>query len=344
MLTSNFAKVMAIAGLTLGPTLGIAQQPTAAELHRDRGLAAAARFPGYTSLCDLGARMRNVNLPRTASERRLASSNTTRSGQGRASSRSLQIPPTQVFDNLWFLGTSSVTSWLYGTDEGYILIDGLNTDEEAQTIILDGMAELGLDPGKVTAVLVAHAHGDHYGGADYLAETLGVDVLMTQADWDLAATLGTHPRFGPPPQMGGVVTDGQVLRFGESELTIHVTPGHTPGTVSPIFELSDGNTSHAAMLWGGTGFNFGPDVETFRQYAQSARDMAEVARQAGVDVFLSGHPRRDGGLEKLTALAERHPGGRHPFVLGKEGRDLFTVLEECALAQAARFENAKADK
>lgn len=344
MLASNFAKVMAFAGLTLGPTLATAQQPTAAELHRDRGLAAAARFPGYMSLCDLGARMRNVNRPRTAADRPRTSSENARTGQTRTRSQAAAIPPTQVFDNLWFLGTSSVTSWLYGTDEGYILIDGLNTDEEAQTVILDGMAELGLDPRKVTAVLVTHAHGDHYGGADYLAETLGVDVLMTQADWDLAATLGTHPRFGPPPQMGGVVTDGQVLRFGVSELTIHVTPGHTPGTISPIFELSDGNNTHAAMLWGGTGFNFGPDVETFRQYAQSARNMADAARQAGVNVFLSGHPRRDGGLEKLDALAERRPGKRHPFVLGEGGRDLFTVLEECALAQAARFEDAKADK
>ncbi|ARU01165.1 MBL fold metallo-hydrolase [Yoonia vestfoldensis] len=310
-----------------------AQDMAEAEAQARIGLAAAADFPGYASLCDLQARIRDVNAPR-APRPATATGAAQQQRQGNAPQ---PIPPTQLFDNLWVLGTESVTAFLYGTPAGYILIDGLNTDAEAQKFVFDGLTAVGIDPRAITAVLVTHGHGDHYGGADLVAERLGIDVLMTQEDWDLVASLGTHPRFGPPPQPGGTVTDGQVLRFGESTLRIFVTPGHTPGTISPILDLRDGDSVHRALLWGGTGFNFGRFPGIFRQYAASARRAGALADAEGVDVLLSAHPRRDGTLDKLAALASRAPGAPHPFVAGDSGHALFTVLEHCALAQAARI-------
>jgi metallo-beta-lactamase class B len=302
------------------------------------GLDAAAQWPGYASLCDLESRIRNVNVPRSAANDNPGSTRQrqrSREPSGRVERNPL--PPLQVFDNLYFLGTRSVSAWLYGTDGGYILIDGLNSDEEAKRFILGGMEMLGLDASDLKGILVTHGHGDHYGGADYIAEHLDIDIMMTQADWTLAQSLGTHPRFGPPPESAVVVEDGQTIEFGDSALVIHVTPGHTPGTISPVFPVYDNGTRHIAMLWGGTGFNFGPNPEIFQQYADSAARMRVVSENAGVDVFLSNHSRRDGTAEMMEALAERKPGEPHPFVLGDEGYSLFTVLEQCALAQAERF-------
>lgn len=336
----DLLRIVAIIAIVLAfPNITAA---TAGTAQARLGLDAADRWPGYASLCELEIRIRNVNVPRSGvnDDRR-----STRQRSGGPSSRVERrpLPPLQVFDNLYFLGTRSVSAWLYGNDDGYILIDGLNTDEEAQRFILGGMETLGLDAADLKGVLVTHGHGDHYGGADYIAEQLDIDIMMTQADWTLAQSLGTHPRFGPPPESGVVVEDGQTIEFGDSALVVHVTPGHTPGTISPIFPVYDNGTRHVAMLWGGTGFNFGPNPEIFQQYADSASRMRAISKNAGVDVFLSNHSRRDGTVEMMKALAERKPGEPHPFVLGDKGYSLFTVLEQCALAQAERFRSQGPD-
>ena len=245
----------AFAATLLSGGASFAAGQTAQDFAR-KGVAASTEFPGYAGLCDLGMSIRNVNVPRVRSQQ----SNRSGGGQGQRSRFEPKdpLPPMQVFDNLYFLGTHSVTAWLYGTAEGYVLIDGLTNDEEAAKVVLGGMQQLGLDPNAIRHVLVTHGHGDHYGGADFIAETLGIDVMMSKPDWDLVATLGTHPRFGPAPEQGTTVQDGQVLRVGSSELTIHLAPGHTPGTISPIFEVTDNGEPHMAMLWGGTGVQFWP--------------------------------------------------------------------------------------
>ena len=51
-----------------------------------------------------------------------------------------------------------------------------------------------------------------------------------------------------------VVTDGEKLTLGGETLTLYITPGHTPGTVSVLIPVKDRGQPHVAALWGGTGF------------------------------------------------------------------------------------------
>lgn len=304
-----------------------------------RGLAAAEAFPGLASLCDLDMVFRNVNVPRTAGEARSPGEAARAATGSRTREEGESLPAMQVFDNLYFVGNASVSAWLVGTPaDGFVLFDALNSNEEAERDVIGGMRSLGLDPADIRRFIISHGHGDHFGGHRYLVETLGLPVEMSAPDWALSWRLGTHPRFGPAPEEGLTIADGDQIVLGDTTINLYVTSAHTPGTISPIITVYDQGEPHRAILWGGTGMNFGPDPRQLREYAASASRLRELSMQKGVDIFLSNHPARDGSDVRMRALAERSERDPHPFVMGSEALAVFDVLENCATAQALRIE------
>lgn len=343
-LASTAAMVAACA-----PAAPAAQLPETAEALAAKGRETATLFPGLGGLCDLSMVFRDVNAARPAgqpaarpageaAEAAEAAPPAQRAARGSRGAAEQQVAPMQVFDNLYFVGDQGVSAWVLGSEaDGYILIDALTSDEAARAEIEGGMRKLGLDPRKIKYLLITHAHGDHFGGHKYILANFAPRMVMSEPDWVLASKLGTHPRFGAPPARDMSVKDGDRLVLGKTTLEIHVTPGHTPGTISPIFTVYDKGKPHRAALWGGTGFNFGPDLKQMQIYAASARSFKQVAASEGVDVFLSNHPARDGALEKMARLSARKPGEGNPFVMGKDSLKAFDVLHYCAAAQATRL-------
>jgi metallo-beta-lactamase class B len=248
-----------------------------------------------------------------------------------------RAPPAKVFDNLYYVGMKGVAAWALTTSQGIVLIDTLNNPTEAQTAIEAGFRQLGLDPTQIKYIVVTHAHADHYGGAQYLADKYRAEVVMSDADWAfLEGPRAPQPRpdRGPIPKRGRAVKDGDRLTLGDTSIELYVTPPHTPGALSLIFPVRDGAMSHMVGLWGGTGFNFEPTHENFTTYATSADRFAGIEAQKGVDVPLSNHPSFDDALMKIEALKSRTPD-KHPFVTGPMTVARFmTVASQCAQARA----------
>jgi len=242
--------------------------------------------------------------------------------------------PMKVFDNLYYVGMTEFSTWAVTTSDGIIVIDPV-FDYSVEASVVEGLQKLGFDPSDIRYVLVSHGHGDHAGGAKFLQDEFGARVLMGAADWDLLDE--TNPPWKPRRDIE--IADGQQLTLGDTTLELHLTPGHTYGTVSTLIPVRDGDDAHVAALWGGTLFNFGPDAERFTAYAESAARFREIAEAAGADVLLSNHTDYDGSKEKMPALAERGPGDPHPYVVGTDsvGRYL-TVAHECARAALATLD------
>jgi len=242
--------------------------------------------------------------------------------------------PVKVFDNLYFVGMTEFSTWAVTTSEGIIVIDPI-FDYSVEAEVVDGLRKLGLDPADIKYVLVSHGHLDHAGGAKFLQENFGARVLLGAADWDLLDR--DNPSWKPRRDIE--VVDGQKLTLGDTTLELYLTPGHTWGTISTLIPVRDGNTRHVAALWGGTLFNFGPEPDRFRAYAESAERFRNIAMRAGADIILSNHTDYDGSKEKLPAVARRTPSAPHPYVVGADSvRRYLTVANECALAALAEVE------
>jgi metallo-beta-lactamase class B len=138
------------------------------------------------------------------------------------------------------------------------------------------------------------------------------------------------------------------LTLGETTLSLHITPGHTLGTISTLIPVLDGGARHVAAYWGGTAFNWvtnragyitaeRPDQFWFNHYINSAQRFRTLARNAGADVVISNHTNFDGSKTKLPALATRRAGDPHPYVVGADSVARYlTVAEECAKAGLLR--------
>ena len=248
------------------------------------------------------------------------------------------VEPVKVFDNLYYLGQSEYSAWAVNTSAGIIVIDAL-FDYSVEDEIVNGLTTLGLDPKNIKYVIVSHAHSDHAGGAKLLQDR-GARVLMSEADWDLTAR---NTQSWPKPRRDMVVTDGQKLTLGDTTLTMYLTPGHTPGTISTIIPVKDQGRPHVAAEWGGTGFNFTitPDKPRrywFETYATSADHFRDAVKRSGADVLFANHPNQDGSKAKLARLATRKAGDTHPYVIGNDSVTRYvTMVGECARAGLLRL-------
>ncbi|SPL89366.1 unnamed protein product [[Actinomadura] parvosata subsp. kistnae] len=112
-------------------------------------------------------------------------------------------------------------------------------------------------------------------------------------------------------------------------MTLHHTPGHTPGTVSPIFPVRWKGRRHTAMLWGGTN----PPAATAakRTNLASVLSFAATMRRAGVDVELNNHGGADHGLTRIEQLRAGTTGGENPFVIGRARTRRFMEVMETML-------------
>jgi metallo-beta-lactamase class B len=241
------------------------------------------------------------------------------------------LEPKKAFDDLYWMGTSSRSTWALTTSEGIILYDTQSV-YDAEDVIVGGLKKLGLDPAAVKYVIISHAHENEVGGAKLMQDRYGSRIVMGAGDWDMVDQ-SVHGFPNGKPKRDIIATDGMKITLGGRTLTIYLMPGHTPGTISGIFQVHDHGQPLTVAYSGGTEFNFPNDVVHFDAYLASERKFAAIAAAAGARVIMGNQSQFDNAATKLRTLGDRRSNEAHPLDVGAAAvARYFKIEDECAQA------------
>jgi metallo-beta-lactamase class B len=245
--------------------------------------------------------------------------------------KSTYLEPKKAFDDLYWMGTQSRSSWALTTSDGIILYDTHGV-YDSEDLIVGGLKKLGLDPAKVKYVIISHAHVNEVGGAKLMQERYGARIVMGVGDWDLVGeSVNGFPTGKPKRDI--VATDGMKIALGGRTVTLYLLPGHTPGTIGGIFQVHDQGKPLTVAYSGGTEFNFVNDVPHFDTYLASVRRFAAIAAAAGATIIMGNQSQFDNAASKLRMLADRRTGEPHPLEVGAAAvARYFKIEDECAQA------------
>ena len=245
-----------------------------------------------------------------------------------------QVEPVKIFDNLWYFGFNTVGAWAIRTSDGVILIDALNTVQEAETIIEPSLRKAGLNPADVKYVIVGHGHFDHFGGAPYFQDKYKARVAMSALDWDLIErpnpNANPNQANRPRPRRDVVVADGQKITVGDTTITLHVTPGHTVGALAYLIPVTyQGKPLTALML---SGANITPDRASLNAFTKAL----DAAKAAGAQALFNGHPGLFGDELGWMDALRKDPTGPNEFVYSRDQFAKFIdIMKECAASRVA---------
>jgi metallo-beta-lactamase class B len=222
------------------------------------------------------------------------------------------FPAHRVIDNVYFVGTEALGTFLITTPEGHILI---NTDFESTVpAIARSVAELGFDFKDIKIVLGSHAHGDHMQGDALVKELTGATVMAMAEDVPALREMRPNGKAHP---IDRILHDGDKVSFGGTTLTAYLTPGHTKGCTSWGLKVHEGGHEYDALVICSYGVNDNYVLVGNPDYPEIAADYRKTfarARELPVDVFLGSHGFFYGLAEKYTALEHRGPGDPNPFI------------------------------
>jgi metallo-beta-lactamase class B len=143
------------------------------------------------------------------------------------------VTPFRIADNLYYVGSRDLASYLITTPQGDILIN--SNLETSPPQIRHSVEQLGFHCSDIKILLISHAHSDHASGSAQILRETHAKYMVMDGDVPVVESGGaTDFAYGPKPQyprahVDRVLHDNDTVTLGNATLTAHKTAGHTRG-------------------------------------------------------------------------------------------------------------------
>ena len=238
------------------------------------------------------------------------------------------VVPFRIADDLYYVGSQDLASYLVVTPKGNILINANLATSPPQ--LRSSVEALGFHWGEIKILLNNQAHSDHMAGAaEVIRETHAknmvmdgdVSVVESGARTDFLSPSPNIPIYAPV-HVDRVLHDGDAVSLGGVTLTAHKTAGHTRGcttwTMRTHLPGEPAETMRNIVIVGGMSFwseyHFvvtpGHPV-SYPGIAQDFQHTFSELRALPCDVFLGAH---GGYFDMLTKLKDYPHEGPRVFI------------------------------
>jgi metallo-beta-lactamase class B len=223
------------------------------------------------------------------------------------------LTPFRIADNLYYVGSQDLASYLIVTPQGDILIN--SNLESSVPQIRHSVEQLGFHFSDIKILLISHAHFDHDAGSAAILQQTGAKYMVMDADVPSVEDGGfTDFAYGgkqqyPPAKVSRILHDGDEVKLGGVVLTAHKTPGHTRGCTTWTMAVKDHGVARKVVIVGSWNVNPGYRlVDTPAKpasYPGIAADYVhtfDVLRALPCDIFLGAHGLYFDMLQKLKRM------------------------------------------
>ncbi|WP_234192870.1 MBL fold metallo-hydrolase [Pseudacidovorax sp. NFM-22] len=223
---------------------------------------------------------------------------------------SIRVPLTQLFDDVWYIGTEYVGQYILRDANGIVMIDAGNNAQEMRDYDLPALAQLGLSPTlPLNGVLVTHGHSDHDGGALALKTATGAPIYLGSAD--------AINKAYDPVKLDSMVQDPYDIVVGGRTITVLSTPGHTAGTTGYVVRAKDGGKDVKLFVSGGSSL-VTDNVALIQAYLHSMERTYALIKTLKVDTASNPHIYWDGSRSLIYKIREQGLKSPSQFVIGNE--------------------------
>ncbi|WP_260702844.1 subclass B3 metallo-beta-lactamase [Edaphobacter flagellatus] len=238
------------------------------------------------------------------------------------------IAPFQIADNLYYVGSEDLASYLVVTPQGDILINANLASSPPQ--IRASVEKLGFRWSDIKVLLNSQAHYDHVGGAAEVVRETHARNMVMDGDASVMETGARTDFLAPSPNIAAyapvhvdrVLHDGDTVSLGDVTLTAHKTAGHTRGcttwTMRAHLPGEPAGTMRDIVIVGGVGFwgeyHFVATPGHPVSYPGIVQDFEHTFSELlalHCDVFLGAH---GGYFDMLTKLKRYPQAGARVFI------------------------------
>jgi metallo-beta-lactamase class B len=262
----------------------------------------------------------------------------------------------RLFDNFYWIGNTGIGVWLITSNDGYIMFDTMNSEDDAKNIIIPAMEKLKLDPMKIKYMVFGHNHFDHTGGGQYIQKLTGAKAVMHRDDWEIylkstgrggggrgrgrgaegASESATPP---PPPQPVAPLpkmtrdidaTDGMTLKVGDVTATVFQMTGHTPGSIGMVVPVKFQGRQHPILL-----VTAGTDVRNREAFVGGYEHIWDEAIKMKAEAVYQSHPNTNMNLLARTKYVnDNFPPAKNPLLYGAARTEKYiNIMRNCTLAR-----------